>query len=272
MKRQKIFRFLLVLTMFAVVTGATAFFASCSQASGGGDDTPATSESYAIQTRDGIRYVKNSDWDACTLAYLSAKAASGNRMMARSAAPRAAADISGEDLENIVDTLNENSTDNQYFLSEEDIPVEEGPLCTVYFINEYDPYDAAGSDDDWLELDRCENIERSWVKGERYLWEMQARNLGAVLFIDKVPPKPIPDEDLRSDDEKYVLYIIYEDTGEIYFEKHYSECSMEEITAENCTTVKNHFEKFKNLFGSIYDRRGGFYMITGQYYTPPSAQ
>lgn len=227
MKKRNIFSFLLVLTMFAVITAGTAFFASCSQASGGGDnDNPAAGESFAIQTRDGVRYVKNSDWDACTLAYLSAKSAGGSRMMARSAVSvtgeRAAADISSEDLENIVETLNETSIDNQYFISTEDVPVEEGPLCNVFFINEYDPYDEAGPDDDWIELDRCENVDRAEVKANRLLWEMQARNIGAVLYIDKVPPKPIPPEDPRTPYEKYSVYLI-NSYGEILYEEHCSE-------------------------------------------------
>lgn len=211
MKRQKIFSFFLVLTMFAAVMAGTAFFSSCSQASGGGDsDNPAAGESFAIHTTDGDVYVKNSDWDSCTLEYLSAKTASGRQV----------ASITKADVIEIVETLNENSTDNQYFLSDEDIPVEEGPLCTVYFINEYNPAD--GTEDDWIELERYENIERAEVKKNRVLWEAQGSNIGAILYIDKVPPKPITPEDPRTPYEKYSVYLI-NSYGDILYEEHCSE-------------------------------------------------
>jgi hypothetical protein len=43
---------------------------------------------------------------------------------------------------------------------------------------------------------------------------------GGVLYVDRVPPPPIPIIDTRTAYEKYALYLIYTDTGIIKYEEH----------------------------------------------------
>lgn len=146
------------------------------------------SGSAAILTKDGVRYVKNSIWESCSLSYLTAKTAS-----------RAVeAEISCEELEAIVDTINEETNDDQLVLLTEDVPIEESPLVNVYIVNEGD-YAIL---EEWIGLERVDFAAR------RKDFELGAAGLGGILFVDKVPPAPIIPPDTRTREEKYALYMV----------------------------------------------------------------
>jgi hypothetical protein len=107
---------------------------------------------------------------------------------------------------------NEANTDDQFFLieGEDIILIENAPPCDAYIV-EPATHDIIREYIDWP---RADLIER------RELWRFQAMADGGVLYVDRVPPPPIPVIDDRPAYEKYALYLIYTDTGIIKYEEH----------------------------------------------------
>lgn len=173
---------------FFIIMLAALFLVGCQQATNTEKENAVTNESTAIQTTDGVRYVKNSCWGACSLSYLTAKTSSR----------AVVAEISADDLENIIDTLNEKTNDDQLVVLTEDVPIEESPLVDVYIVNEGDYAPLA----EYIGLDRIDFVAR------RADFDLDARCLGGILFVDKIPPVPIPAVDTRTRHEKYHIQMV----------------------------------------------------------------
>jgi hypothetical protein len=103
-------------------------------------------------------------------------------------------------------------TEDQLFLieGEEIVPIEEAPPADAYIV---DPttHDIIAEYLDWPRVD---------LSDRREVWRFQAMASGGVLYVDRVPPPPIPVIDERPAYEKYALYLIYTDTGIIKYEEH----------------------------------------------------
>ena len=103
-------------------------------------------------------------------------------------------------------------TDDQLFVVEGDevVPIEEAPPADAYIV------DAATHDiiSEYLDWPRADISDR------RELWRVQAMASGGVLYVDRIPPPPVPIIDDRPAYEKYALYLIYVDTGVIKYEEH----------------------------------------------------
>lgn len=158
-------------------------------------DTPTvtiptvTTETVGIQTSDGIRYVKNSLWQNCSLDLLTAK----------KAGRAAEATISASDLDAIVQTLNDSTNDTQYFVEKTDIDITESPSCNVYIAKNVG-HEVVKSILDFPRSLLAERIED---------FNFDARACGAcTVYIDKVPPYVAPPEDTRTRHEKYHLQMI----------------------------------------------------------------
>ena len=116
------------------------------------------------------------------------------------------------DLEAYVEEYNASNTDDQLFLieGEEVVPIEEAPNADAYIVD-YTTHDIIAEYLDWPRID---------LSDRRELWRFQAMASGGVLYVDRVPPPPIPVIDDRPAYEKYALYLIYTDTGIIKYEEH----------------------------------------------------
>ena len=103
-------------------------------------------------------------------------------------------------------------TDDQLFIIEGDevVPIEEAPPADAYIVAP-DTHDIIKEYLDWPRVD---------ISERRELWRVQAMADGGVLYVDRVPPPPIPIIDDRPAYEKYALYLIYVDTGIIKYEEH----------------------------------------------------
>ena len=103
-------------------------------------------------------------------------------------------------------------TDDQLFIveGEEIVPIEEAPAANAYIVY-YTTHDIIAEYLDWPRVD---------LSDRRELWRFQAMASGGVLYVDRVPPPPIPVIDDRPAYEKYALYLIYTDTGIIKYEEH----------------------------------------------------
>lgn len=223
--------------------------AGCNQATSSDVTTPVDSGAIAIQTTDGIRYVKNSLWEGCSLEYLTAKTSSR----------AASATISADDLTAIVETLNDAEDSNQYFVSETDEPIEESPLCNVYIAKN------VGHEVVLSFLD----FPRSELAGNMKYFEMDAMGRGACsVWVDKVPPYVAPPVDTRPNEIKYAIYLVNDSDGSIY----YHEMALDQRPTD---WTKSDDELFyfrvkcwetDILAGNIK----GVHLVYGQEYIPPS--
>jgi len=104
------------------------------------------------------------------------------------------------------------NTEDQYFVveGEEIIPIEDAPAANIY-IAEYTTHDIIRQFLDWPRVDLVERRE---------LWRFQAMADGGDLYVDRVPPPPIPIVDLRPAYEKWALYLIYTIDNTIKYEEH----------------------------------------------------
>lgn len=174
--------------IFAAIC-AVFLFAACQNPTGSDVATPTVSGSVAIQTTDGVRYVKNSLWEGCSLAYLTAK----------SSGRSADATISADDLTAIVETLNEKENDNQYFLSETDKTITDSPLCNIYIAKNVGNITVFS----YLDFPRAELADML----ERVQHDAIAYG-NCSVYVDKVPPYVAPPEDTRTRHEKYHLQMV----------------------------------------------------------------
>jgi len=103
-------------------------------------------------------------------------------------------------------------TDDQLFVveGEEIIPIEEAPPADAYIVAP-DTHDIIKEYLDWPRAD---------ISERRELWRVQAMADGGVLYVDRVPPPPIPIVDDRPAYEKYALYLVYTADDTIKYEEH----------------------------------------------------
>jgi hypothetical protein len=139
--------------------------------------------------------VYNSAWEIVQEGYVSARAVTTIQSYA-----------------DYVAAYNEKTIDDQFFLieGEEIIPIEEAPAADAYIV---DPvtHDIIKEYLDWPRAD---------IADRREVWRFQAQADAGVLYVDRVPPPPIPVVDERPAYEKYALYLVYTDSGLIKYEEH----------------------------------------------------
>ena len=238
-------RFFIILSAICAVF----LFAACQNPTGADVAAPTVSGSVAIQTTDGIRYVKNSLWEGCSLAYLTAK----------SSGRSADATISADDLTAIVEGLNDTSTDTQYFVSEEDIPVEESPKINIYIVKK-------NSHEIILEYP---DHDRSDFKENYRSFQLscQMQGNGAEMYIDKIPPAYIPPVDDRPNSIKHLIYIIDRTDGSIY----YQEISDNTVPDDYTKSLDDWFgERVLGMNSWAYSLGGArYYVFSGDVYTVP---
>jgi len=102
--------------------------------------------------------------------------------------------------------------DDQMFVVEglEEIPIEEAPTADAYIVDHV-THDIIKEYLDW---------PRSDISERREIWRYQAMIDEGVLYVDNVPPPPIPVIDDRPAFEKYALYLVYISDGSIKYEEH----------------------------------------------------
>jgi len=111
-----------------------------------------------------------------------------------------------------VEEYNAKNTDDQMFIveGEEIVPIEEAPAANAYIV---DPvtHDIIREYIDWPRAD---------LSDRREIWRFQAMADSGVLYVDRVPPPPVPVIDDRPPYEKYALYLIYTADNSIKYEEH----------------------------------------------------
>lgn len=234
---------------FIIFAIFSAFIISC-QTPTGSDSTPVpAARSVAIQTTDGVRYVKNSLWQGCSLEYLTAK----------SATRAADATISAEDLTEIVQALNNAEDDNQYFISEEDITIEESPNCNIYIATN------VGHDikTEYLDFPRAELAQML------IYCKIDADALGAcTVYVDKVPPYVPPAVDDRPDSIKHLIYVIDSTDGSIYWQEVSNDTIPTDYTKSQDEWFKERVAMLRDWAISLGYAR--YYVWSGSEYTPPT--
>lgn len=180
-------------------------------------------------------------------------------------------------LQAYVDEYNETHTDDQLFITEGEVPVEEAPTCELWIVDAtnyevkitIDPY---GNPIPY----HLTGIERSEVVDRREAWRLECIGIGnGLLFVDKAPPDPIPDPveepDTRPDYVKYAVYLInpngdgdpdVESTADIMIEDH-------------CEAIGDYPSKQAYFDGRISAYNGdiianypglGYYVVSGRLY------
>jgi len=107
---------------------------------------------------------------------------------------------------------NSKNTEDFFFVIEGEkiIPIEEAPPADAYIV---DPttHDIIKEYLDWPRAD---------ISERREVWRLQAYADAGILYVDRVPPPPIPVIDDRPAYEKYALYLIYTIDNTIKYEEH----------------------------------------------------
>jgi hypothetical protein len=103
-------------------------------------------------------------------------------------------------------------TDDQLFVIEggEVVPIEGAPAADAYIVDSL-THDIIKEYLDWPRVD---------ISDRRELWRFQAMADGGILYVDRVPPPPVPIIDDRPAYEKYALYLVYTFDGSIKYEEH----------------------------------------------------
>lgn len=167
---------------------------------------------------------------------------------------------------NDVAVYNSTHTDDQQFVYEDVAPsIEDSPLANVYIVNELTHEIYAEYSDTYLTMidgnhgpkwDRADLIAR---KGD---WQLTAQMMGGVLYIDRIPDlTPVP-EDLRSLDEKYIIYAL-DSTGHIVYVTHcYDPDIPDHDTESEAQTLMNYVRPGYNM--------DGLHSYEGHYYIDPT--
>jgi len=231
--------FLILAVLFVFV------FTGCQQATGA-----STKESTVKGSSDF--YVKNSVWDNVDLTTLPQYT---NRTVSRS--------IGGvSDLElaqGIVAEYNAENNDDQLVILTEDIPIEESPDVTIYFVKAVDGY---------YEIHSTYHDKRSFYKQYKQETEQDAAQFGCIVFIDKVPETaPLPVIDTRTDYEKYSVYLILDSDGSILSADH---CSEDDWASNGYKSLDVYFTQILYSYESEARAEGaGHSVVYGQIYTQP---
>jgi hypothetical protein len=136
-------------------------------------------------------------------------------------------------------------TDDQLFVIEgvEVVPIEEAPAAAAYIVDSL-THDIIKEYLDWPRVD---------ISERRELWRFQAMADGGILYVDRVPPPPVPVIDDRPAYEKYALYLVYTFDGSIKYEEHPE-------TEEEYLTRKALYEL------QVMADGGTTYLVAGQLY------
>ncbi len=152
---------------------------------------------------------------------------------------------------------NSTHTDDQYFILYDEVPpIEESPLIDVFIVK---PSDYSISSE-YIDTERSDYVDR------KSTYQLQAYAEGGILYVDNIPPMPIPVIDLRTDYEKYALYLIAAD-GSILGEEH---CSDTDWVGLGYPSIQNYYGIRKAGF-ELQARAdgGGEYVVAGALYTEP---
>jgi hypothetical protein len=105
----------------------------------------------------------------------------------------------------------ENKEDQLFLIEGEDIiPIEAAPAADAYIVEPI-THNIIAEYLDWPRAD---------ISDRREIWRFQAMASGGVLYVDQVPPPPVPVIDDRPAYEKYALYLVYTANGFIKYEEH----------------------------------------------------
>ena len=159
---------------------------------------------------------------------------------------------SAEALRAQVDAYNATHTDDQYFLIEGEVPpIEASPLVDIYIVTP-EGHEIVKEQLDYSRVD---------FVTYRNLWQFDAAACAGVLYVDNIPPAPIPVIDPRPDYEKYAIYLVALD-GSIVFETH---C---EDWAENLyPSIKLWYaERIRQMNLQAMGDGNGEYVIAGRLY------
>ena len=147
--------------------------------------------------------------------------------------------------EDYAEEYNAANKEDQLFLieGEEVIPIESAPAANAYIVEPV-THDIIAEYLDWPRAD---------ISDRREIWRFQAMASGGVLYVDQVPPPPVPIIDDRPAYEKYALYLVYTATGVIKYEEH-------------CETEAEYIER-RALYQLQVMADGGLtYLVAGELY------
>ena len=137
------------------------------------------------------------------------------------------------------------NTDDQLFLieGEEIVPIEEAPAADAYIVDAV-THDIIREYIAWPRAD---------ISDRRELWRFQAYADAGILYVDRVPPPPVPVIDDRPAYEKYALYLIYTADDSIKYEEHLE--------------TESEFISRRSVYESqAYADGGSTYVVAGRLY------
>jgi len=147
--------------------------------------------------------------------------------------------------EDYAEEYNAVNLEDQLFLieGEEIIPIESAPAANAYIVEPV-THDIIAEYLDWPRAD---------ISDRREIWRFQAMASGGVLYVDQVPPPPVPIIDDRPAYEKYALYLVYTATGVIKYEEH-------------CETEAEYIDRRAVYQLQVMADGGLTYLVAGQLY------
>lgn len=147
--------------------------------------------------------------------------------------------------EDYAEEYNAVNLEDQLFLieGEEIIPIDKAPAANAYIV-EPDTHDIITEYLDWPRAD---------ISDRREIWRFQAMASGGVLYVDQVPPPPVPIIDDRPAYEKYALYLVYTANGAIKYEEH-------------CETEAEYLERRAVYQLQVMADGGLTYLVAGELY------
>lgn len=161
---------------------------------------------------------------------------------------------STEALEAEVAAYNAANTDDQWTLIEGDVPpIENSPLANVWMVypDTYEVY--------YEQL----GMDRQLVRDNYDSWRQGVASQGYVLFVDRIPPAPLPPPEPPTDFEKYAIYVFDAD-GVLQYENH-----CEDWAAHQAPSIEFWFYQLSTAWeGQIQLDGLGWTMIKGRLWEP----
>jgi hypothetical protein len=147
--------------------------------------------------------------------------------------------------EDYAEEYNAANKEDQLFLieGEEIVPIEEAPAANAYIVEPV-THDIIAEYLDWPRAD---------ISDRREIWRFQAMASSGVLYVDRVPPPPVPIIDDRPAYEKYALYLVYTANGAIKYEEH-------------CETEAEYLERRAVYQLQVMADGGLTYLVAGELY------
>lgn len=117
-------------------------------------------------------------------------------------------------LQSYVDEYNETHTDDQLFITEGEVSVEDAPTCELWIVDKdnFEIKTMLDTDGNVIPY-HLTDVPREEVVDRREAWRLECIGIGnGVLYVDNTPPDVIPDPveepDTRPDYVKYAVYLI----------------------------------------------------------------